>query len=102
MGSSLLYISIAYYLQKKRRGGGGGGPDSMYTCVRTQQTRHVFSPVQHVLIWLKTGANNIFDFFSVFFNRQLLLVIFNIYIIFFVISILDITNYLCLGDINVL
>ena len=25
-GSSLLYISIAYYMQK---GGGGGGPDSM-------------------------------------------------------------------------
>ena len=78
----------------------------------TQQTRHVFSPVQHVLIWLKTGANwskDNFRVLSVFFNRQLLvftekhiLVIFNIYIMFFIISILDITNYLCLGDINVL
>ena len=29
-------------------------------------------------------------------------VIFNIYIIYFLISILDITNYLCLDDTNVL
>ena len=50
-----------------------------------------------------------FQVLLVFFNRQLLvftekhiLVIFNIYIIHFIISILDITNYLCLGDINVL
>ena len=30
-GSSVLYISIAYYMHKKKggRGGGKGGPDSM-------------------------------------------------------------------------
>ena len=31
-----------------------------------QQTRHVFSPVQQVLIWLRTGAKNIFEFFQYF------------------------------------
>ena len=66
----------------------------------SQQTRHMFSPVQHVLIWLKTGANDISEFFQ-YFSTKHILVIFNIYIIFFI-SILDITNYLCLDDINVL
>ena len=58
---------------------------------------------------IENWCKEYFRVLSVFFKRQLLvftekhiLVIFNIYIIFFIISILDITNYLCLGDINVL
>ena len=36
-GSSLLYISIAYYIPKKKKGGGGGGSlNSMQICVRTK------------------------------------------------------------------
>ena len=32
----------------------------------TQQTKHVYSPVQHVLIWVKTGAKKTFEFFQYF------------------------------------
>ena len=39
-------------------GGGGHGRQA------TQQTRHVYSTVQHVLIWLKTGVKKILEFFS--------------------------------------
>ena len=69
---------------------------------QSQQTRHMFSPVQHMVIWLKTGAQNIFNRQLLVFAEKHMLVIFNIYILFFIISILDVTNYLCLGDINVL
>ena len=69
---------------------------------------HVFTSSARVNL-VENWCKEDFQVLSVFFNRQLLvftekhiLVIFNIHMIFLIISRLDITNYLCLGDINVL
>ena len=76
-----------------------------YNFKTSQQTRNVFSPVWHVVFFVENWCKEYSRVLSVFllvFTEKHILVIFNIHIIFFILSILDITNYLCLGDINVL
>ena len=93
--------------------GGGGGPMShvdfkKWSCPFPANKARIFTSSAHVNL-VENWCKEYFRVLSVFFNRQILvftekhiLVIFNIYIIFFIISILGITNYIYLGDINVL
>ena len=80
----------------------GGKCPGWYMSGEVLSCHHVTVLTSSALVNLVANwCKEYFRVLSVFFNRQLL-VIFNICIRCFIISILDIPNYLCLGDINVL